>query len=237
MRIRTIKPEFFQSEKIADLEPLTRILFIGLWCMADVEGRLEDRSRLIKAKILPHDQCEIEEMLNDLRAAGKIIRYEIKGAKLIQIVGFTKHQRINGREADGNSSYPAPGKHGKIGNSTELHGIPRARALEGKGREGKGSTSVPLAPREDDFISDMRKMDAYQSLNIELEFKKMRGWLITRPARKLTRRFAINWLNKALTDQQVIATVTKIEVNRPDLHPDAYEPIDIRALAKERNGE
>jgi hypothetical protein len=39
-RIRTIKPEFFTSEDIVSLPPLTRLLYIALWCEADKEGRL-----------------------------------------------------------------------------------------------------------------------------------------------------------------------------------------------------
>jgi len=39
-RIRTIKPEFFTSEDIVSLAPLTRLLYIALWCEADKEGRL-----------------------------------------------------------------------------------------------------------------------------------------------------------------------------------------------------
>ena len=39
-RIRTIKPEFFTSDDICALSPLARLLYVGLWCEADREGRL-----------------------------------------------------------------------------------------------------------------------------------------------------------------------------------------------------
>ena len=39
-RIRTIKPEFFTSDDICALSPRARLLYIGLWCEADREGRL-----------------------------------------------------------------------------------------------------------------------------------------------------------------------------------------------------
>ena len=52
-RIRSIKPEFFLDEELAELSPLTRLLFVGLWTLADCEGRLEDRPKRIRAQLHP----------------------------------------------------------------------------------------------------------------------------------------------------------------------------------------
>ena len=49
-RARNVKPGFFKNELLAECEPLARILFEGLWCEADREGRLEDRPRRLKAE-------------------------------------------------------------------------------------------------------------------------------------------------------------------------------------------
>ena len=38
MRARNLKPGFFKNETLAEIEPLGRLLFQGLWCMADREG-------------------------------------------------------------------------------------------------------------------------------------------------------------------------------------------------------
>jgi len=43
MRSRNIKPGFFMNELLPEIELLGRLLFIGLWLLADREGRLEDR--------------------------------------------------------------------------------------------------------------------------------------------------------------------------------------------------
>lgn len=147
MRIRTIKPEFWSHEDIADLAPICRLLFIGLWSMADRRGRLEDRPRRIKASVLPYDEADIDDLLNQLHAAGFIIRYTLNELELIQVVGFEKHQRINGKEAETESEYPehtpgsereAPGKHpGSTREAVEITG------REGKGREGKGKEGDP----------------------------------------------------------------------------------------------
>ncbi len=56
-RTRQISPKFFKHEDLCALSPLHRLLFEGMWCEADREGRLEDRPRRLKAEILPFDNC------------------------------------------------------------------------------------------------------------------------------------------------------------------------------------
>jgi len=62
-RARNIKPGFFMDDVLAEIEPLGRILFAGLWCIADREGRLEDRPKRIKAEVLPYDECDMDNLL------------------------------------------------------------------------------------------------------------------------------------------------------------------------------
>jgi len=52
---RYIKPDFFKDEDIADLEYYVRLLYIGLWTLADKEGRLEYRPKRIQAELFPYD--------------------------------------------------------------------------------------------------------------------------------------------------------------------------------------
>lgn len=105
-RIRTIKPEFFLDDELADLPALTRLLFIGLWTEADREGRLEDRPRRLKAALLPYDDCNVDEMLDALARGGFIVRYEVEGVRYIAIRTFSVHQRPHAREVE--SSIPPP---------------------------------------------------------------------------------------------------------------------------------
>ncbi len=111
MRARNIKPGFFKNEELGKKDPLARILFQGLWCMADREGRLEDRPARIKAEILPYDHCDIESLLSSLAEGGDpfILRYESEGRRYIQIIHFLKHQNPHSRENE--STIPAPDKH------------------------------------------------------------------------------------------------------------------------------
>jgi hypothetical protein len=60
-RARNIKPGFFANDVLAEIDPLGRLLFAGLWTIADREGRLEDRIKKIKAQILPYDDCDCDQ--------------------------------------------------------------------------------------------------------------------------------------------------------------------------------
>ena len=53
MRARNLKPGFFKNECLLSLSPLHRLLFAGLWCMADRNGILEDRPAKIKIEVKP----------------------------------------------------------------------------------------------------------------------------------------------------------------------------------------
>ena len=96
-RSRNIKPSFFLNDELAELPPLTRLLFIGLWCIADRDGYLEDRPNKIKAEILPYDNCDINKMLESLNG-NFIKRYSVKGQKYILINNFSKHQNPHLKE-------------------------------------------------------------------------------------------------------------------------------------------
>lgn len=105
-RARNIKPSFFANDDLADINPLGRLLFIGLWTLADREGRLEDRPRRIKAEVLPYDNCDVDGLLDDLEQHGFILRYVVNEERFIQVVNFAKHQNPHVKESA--SSIPAP---------------------------------------------------------------------------------------------------------------------------------
>jgi hypothetical protein len=125
-RIRTIKPDFFLHEGLAELTPLHRLLFIGLWTLADRDGRLEDRPRRIKAALFPWDDCDIDALLADLDAADLIQRYEANGDAYIAIPSFQKHQRCHPKETS--------------------FGLPAPQSREKNRQAGKGFSSIPSSP-------------------------------------------------------------------------------------------
>lgn len=130
-RARNIKPSFFTNEDLVELAFEVRLLFIGLWTLADREGRLEDRPKRIKMAIFPADNVDVESGLEELAKAGFIDRYTASGVACIQVVNFAKHQNPHVREAASElpenikhdaatshgysehcaSTVPAPGEH------------------------------------------------------------------------------------------------------------------------------
>ena len=98
MRARNIKPGFFSNEDIVQCSMAARLLFIGLWCLADREGRLENRPIKIKIAIFPCDNVDINNLLDELCSFHFIEMYEVDGKKYIQVVNFHKHQKPHPKE-------------------------------------------------------------------------------------------------------------------------------------------
>lgn len=109
-RARNIKPAIMDNEDLSDFSPMTRLLFVYLWMLADREGRLEDRPKRIGARAFPYDRsADVDAMLDELASGGFIKRYEADGVKVIQINSFLKHQTPHGTEKDS----VLPNEHGK----------------------------------------------------------------------------------------------------------------------------
>lgn len=102
MRSRNIKPGFFHNEVLGSADPLLGILFEGLWCMADREGRLEDRPLRICAVIFPYrrklNEQAVDKMLTWLDHENFIRRYSVDGKRYIQVLEFSKHQSPHVKE-------------------------------------------------------------------------------------------------------------------------------------------
>ena len=152
-RIRTIKPEFFTSDDVCMLPMAARLLYIGVWCEADREGRLEWRPRNLKRRYLPDDDVDIEALCQLLIDAGLVVIY---GDGLAYVPTFGKHQHVNPREAQ--SALPAPSEP-KIdacttraprvtdGDSTVSDAQGGREGKEGKGKEhASGNASRKRAP-------------------------------------------------------------------------------------------
>jgi hypothetical protein len=105
-RIRSLKIGFFKNEELAALSPWHRLLFEGLWLLADREGRMEDRPLRIKAELFPYDAVNVEPWLQDLHDRGFITRYGADGARYLAVVKFRSHQRPKNDEPV--SVIPAP---------------------------------------------------------------------------------------------------------------------------------
>lgn len=91
-RSRNIKPGFFTNDDLVELDFATRLLFAGLWTIADREGRLQDRPKKIKIDLFPADNVDVDAMLQSLHDSKFIVRYAVDGVRFIQIQNWGKHQ-------------------------------------------------------------------------------------------------------------------------------------------------
>jgi hypothetical protein len=99
VRARNLKPALFKNELLGSADPIYTILFEGLWCMADREGRLQDRPVRIKAEVFPYrPEVDIEVLLAWLIDAKFIERYATKLGSVISVIEFLRHQRPHKHE-------------------------------------------------------------------------------------------------------------------------------------------
>ena len=96
-RIRTIKPEFWTSEQIADCSLIARLLFIGIWNFCDDRGVHPASIKRLKMEVFPSDQLgsdAIQAMIDELVLAGLLHTYQAAGKSYWQVTGWGKHQKI-----------------------------------------------------------------------------------------------------------------------------------------------
>lgn len=136
MRIRTIKPEFYQSESIGRLSRDARSLFVGLFSLADDEGRFRANHRLITASLFPYDADALGLMpcwLAELEREGCVQLYVAGGNSYGHVVKWKDHQKIDKPSA---SKLPQPPT---VQNQTpRILANPRESSCEDQG-SGSGS--------------------------------------------------------------------------------------------------
>lgn len=97
-RIRTIKPEFPQSETMGRISRDARLLFIELWTIADDYGKARASSRMLASLLFPYDSDAaelIDGWLDELEDSHCIRRYVVDGSTYLDIPNWSKHQKVD----------------------------------------------------------------------------------------------------------------------------------------------
>ena len=131
-RIRTIKPEFWVDEKVVELTPWARLLFIGLWNFTDDQGYIDDKPVRLKMQVFPGDSVNISELVSELVNAGLLDRYESPVGPVLKVRNWERHQRV---DKPGKPRFPADSVKPREDSRNPRESSP----AEGKGREGKGA--------------------------------------------------------------------------------------------------
>ncbi|KAA6324381.1 hypothetical protein EZS27_026289 [termite gut metagenome] len=100
-RIRTIKPEFWEDEKIALLPMSCRLFYIGTWNISDDNGVFRGNPIILKSKIFPYDEnlrsSEISKWLDALVEARMLIPISYENESYYKIRTFQSHQKFDAR--------------------------------------------------------------------------------------------------------------------------------------------
>lgn len=152
-RIRTIKPEFWTDGDVVDMSPYARLLFIGSWNFALCDrGHVADDPRRLKMQILPGDDVDAVELVEEIIAHGRMTRITTPdGRTFLHVKRFTDHQKIEKRWNPRCPACDALGLNEPRSTSRDLSeprastpepaDSPPTSAQEGKGKERRKTPS------------------------------------------------------------------------------------------------
>ena len=98
MRIRSVKPEFWESESLSKVSREARLLFIGLFSCCDDVGRARASSRLLASRLFPYDEDAFKRLpvwISELEKQGCIRLYQVDGESYLDIPKWANHQKID----------------------------------------------------------------------------------------------------------------------------------------------
>ena len=167
-RIRTIKPEFWESEKAGKMSPLARLTFLGLISLADDEGRGRAGVAFLLGRLHPYgngvDAQLVAEALQEIENTGLVRLYDgPDGCSYYHIPGWTSNQKI---DRPSKSKLPKPPT---LKNSTKDREVSRGLDVgsgikEGKGKDQgeEGKVSIPAPSGAVEVLSSPKPMTPLQ---------------------------------------------------------------------------
>ena len=223
-RIRTIKPEFPQSESMGRVTREARLCFILLWTIADDSGRLRGNSRMLASLLYPYDidaGKKIDGWLDELESEKCILRYQSDSKDhYIAILNWHSHQKI---DKPSKSKIPEPDSRAFANIREDSREVDEdSRSVVGGSKdqgEDQGSLictepqgdSMPLA--DHGFtLSDgslwrptVSKVHEWQAtfpvMDLDAQLRLAGQWLKDNPAKRKTERgmhrFLFAWLERA----------------------------------------
>ena len=169
-RIRTIKPEFPQSESMGNVSRDARLLFVLTWTIADDSGRLRGNSRMLASLLFPYDDDApklIDGWIDELVSNSCLIRYEVDGSTYIQICNWLSHQKID---------KPSPSKIPEYDERSRTFSKPRERSSEDQGPRTKDQ-GVDQGPRKGPGEGEDTRADARRAHRLPPDFALPAEWI------------------------------------------------------------
>ena len=98
-RIRTIKPELFLSETLAQVSLAAERTFTGLLTQADDRGRLRYNAAVLNGALWPlrpeHTPDDLASEIVELVEVGALCQYDVDGKPYLHFPTWTDHQKIS----------------------------------------------------------------------------------------------------------------------------------------------
>lgn len=98
-RIRSIKPDFWNDEKISDLAFGARLTFIGLWNLSDDYGVVRANPKWVRSQLYPYDESlrteQVGQWLDALASARMVVPLTLNGEGYFYIRTFRDHQKVD----------------------------------------------------------------------------------------------------------------------------------------------
>lgn len=173
MRIRSVKPEFFDSPSTAQCSPWGRLLYIAMWCMADDWGVGSANLKEMAANAFPNDDQwtskELPSLCKEVADAFQVTFYTNRGRPYFQIPSWEDHQVTQRRAKrrfptleDPNSVldqaiHDLPCIDQELpSRSKENASTEQGKGNRGTGEQGNSSSQVASDPRPDEPAPEPR---------------------------------------------------------------------------------
>ena len=221
MRIRSTKPEFWKSRRIASVDWDARLVLKGLESYVDDNGVGVDDIELIVTDVFPRDMfanpretvARVSEAIRSLHRAGLVHRYEANGDHLLYISFWEEVQRID-KPGKGRNPRPDGTFDYKESEIRESVASPPETLAPGTGEQGnrgtgeqgnsarsaRGTRKAPAKRLPEDWAPTdaHRKKAAELGVDLELEADRFRLHAEANDRRAVRWDAAFSmWLSKA----------------------------------------
>lgn len=239
-KIRTIKPEFWEDEKLSTVSLQSRLLFIGCWNFADDFGVLPSSVKWLRIKLFPYDSLrdnDVQQWVDSLVKNRMLVPFAYSEKGYYVIRRFRSHQIIDTRYEK--STVPKDVIQEfliKIENETTQlpqcdHNVLTPMEGEGKGsgKDGEGGPAVaakqppkkiiPHLFTESDFFEKTRLAAAltgtqYDAANVDYYHEQALNWSESKNEKKSNWLATLkNWMARDMTEGKFITKNFKPPVN------------------------
>lgn len=217
---RLLRESICRSESIDALSWFEEVLFYRLIVNCDDFGRFDGRPAIIKGSLFPLKDvaiADIKKALSKLAAHDMIMVYESQGKAVLQLLTWDKYQTARAQR----SKYPAYDDTceqlyadvSKCTGSKKRSGAESDDDSPGQTAKEPAELKAPAEPEEPPVITLLLNtgqeypitqsnitewMNLYPAVDVMQSLRNMKGWCISNPAKRKTRkgiqRFINNWL-------------------------------------------